>query len=113
MDDDVVVVEWTSSFRIQRRLADTYRCGRVLLAGCASDGLLDTYEAERLPIAKDVLESTSGLTEIVVGDSGFARFVRDRVGVPLLKLGLVQRFIGEKASQLQVSYRNGPLGAGR
>ncbi|HEX3283551.1 MAG TPA: FAD-dependent monooxygenase [Mycobacterium sp.] len=140
-------VEWTSSFRIQRRLADTYRCGRVLLAGDAahihsplggqgmntgigdaenlawklalvidgraSDGLLDTYEAERRPIAKDVLESTSGLTEIVVGDSWFARFVRDRVGVPLLNLGVVQRLIGEKASQLQVSYRNGPLGAGR
>jgi hypothetical protein len=30
-----------------------------------------------------------------------------------LNLGVVQRLIGEKASQLQVSYRNGPLGAGR
>jgi 2-polyprenyl-6-methoxyphenol hydroxylase-like FAD-dependent oxidoreductase len=140
-------VEWTSSFRIQRRLADTYRRGRVLLAGDAahihsplggqgmntgigdaenlawklalviggraSDRLLDSYEAERRPIAKDVLESTSGLTEIVVGDSWFARFVRDRIGVPLLNLGRVQRFIGEKASQLQVSYRNGPMGDGR
>jgi 2-polyprenyl-6-methoxyphenol hydroxylase-like FAD-dependent oxidoreductase len=140
-------VQWTSSFRIQRRLADTYRRGRVLLAGDAahihsplggqgmntgigdaenlawklalviggraSDELLDTYESERRPIAKDVLESTSGLTEIVVGDSWFARFVRDRIGVPLLNLGRVQRFIGEKASQLQVSYRNGPMGAGR
>ncbi len=140
-------VEWTSSFRIQRRLADTYRRGRVLLAGDAAhihsplggqgmntgigdaenlawklalvitgragDGLLDTYEAERRPVAKDVLKSTSGLTEIVFGDSWYARFVRDRVGVPLLNLGWVQRFIGEKASQLQVSYRNGPLGGGR
>jgi 4,5-epoxidase len=39
--------------------------------------------------------------------------VRDRIGVPLLNLGRVQRFIGEKASQLQVSYRNGPMGDGR
>ena len=140
-------VEWTSSFRIQRRLADTYRRGRVLLAGDAAhihsplggqgmntgigdaenlawklalviggraaDSLLDTYETERRPIAKDVLESTSGLTEIVVGDSAISRFVRDRVGVPLLNLDWVQRYIGAKASQLQVSYRNGPLGAGR
>jgi 4,5-epoxidase len=140
-------VQWTSSFRIQRRLADTYRRGRVLLAGDAAhihsplggqgmntgigdaenlawklalviygraaDSLLDTYEAERRPVAKDVLKSTSGLTEIVFGDTWFARFVRDRVGVPLLNLGPVQRFIAEKASQLQVSYRNGPLGAGR
>ena len=143
----ISAVEWTSSFRIQRRLADAYRQGRVLLAGDAAhihsplggqgmntgigdaenlawklalvisgracDSLLDTYEAERRPIAKDVLESTSGLTQIVVGENRIARFVRDRIGVPLLNLGWVHRYIGEKASQLQVSYRHGPLGAGR
>ena len=140
-------VEWTSSFRIQRRLADTYRRGRVLLAGDAAhihspiggqgmntgigdaenlawqlalvisgragDGLLDTYETERRPIAKDVLESTSGLTEMVVGQSWIARFVRDHIAVPLLNRGWMQRLIATKASQLRVSYRNGPLGAGR
>ncbi len=140
-------VEWTSSFRIQRLLADTYRRGRVLLAGDAAhihsplggqgmntgigdaenlawklalvvsgradDRLLDTYEAERRPIAKDVLESTSGLTQMVVGESAQARLVRDRIAVPLLNRGWMQRYIATKASQLQVSYRNGPLGAGR
>ena len=140
-------VEWTSYFRIHRRLADSYRSGRVLLAGDAAhihsplggqgmntgigdaenlawklalvisgradESLLDTYEAERRPIAKDVLESTSGLTEIVMGGSRIARFVRDRVAVPLLNRGWVQRLIAKKASQLQVSYRDGPLGAGR
>lgn len=140
-------VDWTSAFRIHRRLADTYRCGRVLLAGDAAhihsplggqgmntgigdgenlawklalviagradDSLLDTYEAERRPIAKDVLESTGGLTEIVLGGSRFARFVRDRVAVPLMNRDWVQRLIATKASQLRVSYRRGPLGAGR
>ncbi len=140
-------VVWTSAFRIHRRLADTYRSGRVLLAGDAAhihsplggqgmntgigdgenlawklalvvagradDGLLDTYEAERRPIAKDVLESTSGLTEMVLGGTRFARLVRDRVAVPLMNRGWVQRLIATKASQLRVSYRNGPLGAGR
>jgi len=140
-------VEWTSSFHIQRRLADTYRRGHVLLAGDAAHihsplggqgmntgvqdaenlawklalvvtdradaHLLDTYEAERRPIAEDVLASTSGLTRLVVGDGWPARFVRDHIGVPLLKSAWLQRYIGVKASQLQVSYRNGPLGAGR
>ena len=134
-------------FRIQRRLADTYRRGRVLLAGDAAhihsplggqgmntgigdaenlawklalviggradDSLIDTYQAERRPIAEDVLESTSGLTEIVVGESRTARFVRDRIGVPLMNRDWVQRLIAKKASQLQVSYRYGPLGARR
>ena len=98
---------WTSAFRIQRRLADTYRRGRVLLAGDAAHihsplggqgmntgigdaenlawklalvvggradaSLLDTYAAERRPIAKDVLETTSGLTEVVVGQGRESR----------------------------------------
>ncbi len=139
--------EWTSTFRIQRRLADGYRRGRVLLAGDAAhihsplggqgmntgigdaenlawklalvvngragDSLLDTYEAERRPIAEDVLESTSGLTQLVLSDSRVARFVRDRIAVPLLNRTWMQRLIAEKASQLRVTYRNGPLGAGR
>jgi 2-polyprenyl-6-methoxyphenol hydroxylase-like FAD-dependent oxidoreductase len=143
----VRTVDWTSVFRIQRRLADTYRSGRVLLAGDAAhihsplggqgmntgigdaenlawklalvingranDSLLDTYEAERRPIAQDVLESTSGLTQIVVGQSRIARLVRDRIAVPLLNRGWMQRLIAKKASQLQVSYRDGPLGADR
>ena len=140
-------IEWTSSFRIHRRLADTYRRGRTLLAGDAAHihsplggqgmntgmgdaenlawklalvvsgradaGLLDTYQAERRPIAKDVLKSTSGVTEVVVGQGWVSRLLRDRVAIPLLNRGWMQRLIAEKGSQLQVSYRRGPLGAGR
>lgn len=138
---------WTSTFRIQRRLADTYRCGRVLLAGDAAhihspfggqgmntgigdaenlawklalviggqadDHLLDTYEAERRPIAKDVVGTTSGLTEMVLGHGRAARLLRDHVAIPLVNRPWMQRLIAERSSQLQFSYRGGPLGAGR
>jgi 2-polyprenyl-6-methoxyphenol hydroxylase-like FAD-dependent oxidoreductase len=140
-------VEWTSSFRIHRRLADTYRRGHVLLAGDAAhihsplggqgmntgigdaenlawklalvvsgradQHLLDTYEAERRPIAKSVLDTTSGVTEVVVGQGRASRLLRDRLLVPLLNLRWMQNLITERASQLRVSYRSGPLGAGR
>lgn len=140
-------VEWTSSFRIQRRLADRYRQGRVLLAGDAAhihspfggqgmntgigdaenlawklalvigghaaDSLLDTYETERRPIAADVLSTTSGLTGLITGDGRVARLVRDRIAVPLANRPWLQRLIIEKSSQLQVSYRRGPLGNGQ
>ncbi|MFN3004748.1 FAD-dependent oxidoreductase [Mycolicibacterium wolinskyi] len=140
-------VVWTSSFRIQRRLADTYRRGRVLLAGDAAHihspfggqgmntgigdaenlafklalvvtgradaRLLDTYEAERRPIAGDVLKTTSSLTEIVAGQGRAARLIRDHVAIPLLNRTWMRRLIAEKASQLQVSYRRGPWGAAR
>jgi len=139
-------VEWTSVFRIHRRLAEHYRRGRILLAGDsahihsplggqglntgigdaenlawklalvvkarATAALLDTYEAERRPIAAEVLESTSVLTRMVVGDSRLARVLRDRVFVPALNRPAVQRLIWEQASQLKVSYRRGPLARG-
>jgi 2-polyprenyl-6-methoxyphenol hydroxylase-like FAD-dependent oxidoreductase len=138
-------IEWTSSFRIHRRITDSYRGGRLLLAGDAAHihsplggqgmntgigdaenlawklalvmsgradaVLLDTYEAERRPIAKDILKSTSGVTKFVVGQSWTSRLLRDRVAIPLMNRRWVQCLIAERASQLHVSYRRGPLGA--
>jgi 4,5-epoxidase len=135
---------WTSSFRIQRRLADTYRRGRVLLAGDAAhihsplggqgmntgigdaenlawklalvvagradERLVDTYEAERRPVAADVLSATSGATNVMFGDGTLSRLVRDHVVVPVMNRPFVQRRIAERSSQLLVSYRRGPLG---
>ncbi|MGH3872707.1 MAG: FAD-dependent monooxygenase [Pseudonocardiaceae bacterium] len=134
--------QWTSTFRFHRRLADTYRQGRVLLAGDAAhihspfggqglntgigdaenlayklalvtEGragavLLDSYQAERRPVAAEVLASTSSMTRLVLGDTAVARLVRDRVFVPLLNRPWVQRRIWERASQLTLSYRASP-----
>ncbi|MGV9800601.1 FAD-dependent monooxygenase [Mycobacterium sp. NPDC003449] len=138
----IASVVWTSSFRIHRRLADSYRRGRVLLAGDAAhihsplggqgmntgigDGenlafklalvvsgradpaLLDTYEAERRPVAGDVLETTSGMTRIVVAQGRLMRLIRNHIAIPLLNRPWTRRQIAERSSQLQVSYRRGP-----
>jgi 4,5-epoxidase len=137
--------EWTSSFRIHRRLAQTYRAGRVLLAGDAAhihspfggqgmntglgdaenlawklslvergragDALLDTYEAERRPIATEVLGNTSAMTRLMLGRTPAGRLLRDHVVVPLMNTSFVQRRVAEASSQLRVSYRSGPLGS--
>ncbi|WP_328297328.1 MULTISPECIES: FAD-dependent oxidoreductase [unclassified Streptomyces] len=137
---------WTSSFKIHRRLAPTYRAGRMLLAGdaahihspfggqgmntglgdaenlawklalVASDraggSLLDTYEAERRPVAAEVLKSTSAMTGMILGRTWWARMLRDHAFVPLLGRTLVQRLLWEKSSQLTLTYRTGPLGGG-
>jgi 4,5-epoxidase len=136
-------VVWTSMFRIQRRLADTYRLGRVLLAGDAAHihsplggqgmntgmgdaenvafklalvisgradaTLLDSYERERRPVASSVLQSTSGLTQILVGQGRASRLLRDKLAIPMLNNPWMQRRITDKASQLKVSYRSGSL----
>jgi 2-polyprenyl-6-methoxyphenol hydroxylase-like FAD-dependent oxidoreductase len=136
--------EWLSLFTVHRRLADSYRQGRILLAGdaahahapfggqgmltgvgdaenlawklalvvtgLAGDGLLDTYQAERRPLATDVLRGTSTVTRINVASNPLGRFLRDRVVVKLFNLSLVQRWTTYTTSQLWVSYRKGPLG---
>ncbi|MBF8187170.1 FAD-dependent monooxygenase [Nonomuraea sp. K274] len=137
---------WTSIFRVHRRLADTYRQGRIFLAGDAAHihspfggqgvvtgigdaenlawklalvvrgqaaaALLDTYEAERRPLATEVLRRTTTATRLQVGDSPLMRFLRTRVLVPIGNLASVQRQAGRLASQLWVSYRRGPLARG-
>jgi 4,5-epoxidase len=136
--------EWVTSFRVHRRLADTYRNGRILLAGdaahvhspfggqgmntgigdaenlawklamvvnaTADHALLDSYEAERRPIAAGVLKWTGASGNLILGNHVFARLLRDRVIIPLMNKASTQRRVWETVSQLKVTYRNGPLG---
>ncbi|GAA4620333.1 FAD-dependent monooxygenase [Saccharopolyspora hordei] len=138
--------DWTSVFRIHRRLADSYRAGRVLLAGDAahihspfggqgmntgigdaenlawklalvvqgraSAALLDTYQAERRPLAEDVLRGTTATTRVLLTDGAVGRAAR-AVTARVARLGPVQRYATWLASQLWVTYREGPLGARR
>lgn len=138
---------WTSVFRIHRRLADSYRAGRILLVGDAAhihsplggqgmltgvgdaenlawklalvvhghagEPLLDTYQAERRPLATGVLRRTSANTRLQVGEGWFVRRLRERIVVPLLNRPAVQRWATRLASQLWVTYRRGPLGSSR
>lgn len=84
----------------------------LVISGRAEAGLLDTYEAERRPIAKGVLDTTSGATQVAVGQGLASRLLRDRVVVPLMNRSWLQNLITERASQLRISCRDGPLGAG-
>lgn len=136
--------EWLSLFTVHRRLASSYRRGRVLIAGDAAhahapfggqgmltgvgdaenlafklalavrgqagDGLVESYEAERRPLATDVLRGTSALTRINVASNPIGRFLRDQVAIRIFGLAPVQRWATYSASQLWVSYRKGPLG---
>ncbi|KWX57898.1 FAD-dependent oxidoreductase [Mycobacterium sp. NAZ190054] len=78
--------------------------------GLAADPFLDTYEAERRPLATEVLRGTSAVTRVNVADNPVGRFLRDRVAPKLFGLAPIQRWTTYTASQLWVSYRKGPLG---
>ena len=84
----------------------------LVISGRASEQLLDTYEAERRPLATQVLRTTSANTRLQTGEGPVVRFIREKVMLPVLDLPAMQRWATAVASQLGVSYRRGPLGAG-
>ena len=81
----------------------------LVIDGRADEKLLDTYEAERRPLATEVLRNTSAVTKLNIASSPIGRFVRDQVLARVFNLAAVQRWVTYQTSQLWVSYRRGPL----
>jgi 2-polyprenyl-6-methoxyphenol hydroxylase-like FAD-dependent oxidoreductase len=77
----------------------------------APDSLLDTYDEERKPIAREVLQRTSAVTSIIFAMNPFAGLVRERLLVPILRWRFVQRRMFAKLSQLEMNYRGRSLSA--
>jgi 2-polyprenyl-6-methoxyphenol hydroxylase-like FAD-dependent oxidoreductase len=134
---------WLSDFRINARMVDRFREGRVFVAGDAAhihspaggqgiatgiqdaanlawklaaflregapDSLLDTYDEERKPIAREVLQRTSAVTSVIFALNPIAGFVRERLLVPILRRRFVQRRMFAKLSQLEMNYRGRSL----
>ncbi|MEU4225194.1 FAD-dependent monooxygenase [Nonomuraea sp. NPDC026600] len=82
----------------------------VLVArGRADQRLLDTYEGERRPLARNVLRATSAAVDIMLPHNPWKRLVRDKLVLPAVRLPAVQRRLWLAASQLGINYRGGPL----
>ncbi|WP_170223141.1 FAD-dependent monooxygenase [Nonomuraea turkmeniaca] len=78
--------------------------------GAAAERLLDTYQAERRPLATAVLRGSTAATKVNIAGSPLGRFLRDQVLVRVFNQAWVQRWTTYTTSQLWVSYRRGPLG---
>ncbi|SFO73975.1 2-polyprenyl-6-methoxyphenol hydroxylase [Geodermatophilus dictyosporus] len=93
-------------------IQDAYNLGwklALVLAGRAGDRLLDTYEEERLPVARSVLRGSDVGHSAVFSPSPVARVLRERVLAPLLQVGAVQRAVLDRAAELGVGYRTSSL----
>ena len=85
----------------------------LVVRGVAGEALLDSYEAERLPIARALLRTTDRAFRIAVSDSAAAGILRTQIGARLaawlLRFRRLQRFAFRFVSQIAIAYRDGPL----
>lgn len=77
----------------------------AVVAGWAPEGLLDTYHAERHPVADDVLNTTRAQSQLISAEPG-PRAVR-RLLAELLDLEDVSRLLVEKTTGIGIRYEVG------
>jgi len=84
----------------------------LVTAGVAQPDLLDTYEAERMPVGRRVLRLTDRAYRIATSRQPLIRTLRTRLAPELVRLGLVFRrgraLAFRSLSQLAIGYRNSP-----
>ncbi|CAN7703694.1 MULTISPECIES: FAD-dependent monooxygenase [unclassified Variovorax] len=87
----------------------------LVVEGKAGETLLDSYEAERLPVARRLLETTDRGFRVVVSDAPFAGLLLTRVLARLAAFAMgrerVQKLAFRTVSQTGIHYRAGPLSA--
>jgi len=97
-------------------LQDAYNLGwkLALVASRRADpALLDSYEDERIPIARRLLNTTDRAFRLVVSDNPLAGVFRTEVLARIAAFALsresIQRFAFRTVSQTGLEYRSGPL----
>ena len=75
----------------------------LVLKGQAPPALLDTYEQERLPVIRDVLAHTEGLTNVIASEKQFGPWTQEAAKA--------QDTIATRMCQLAIGYRQSPLSA--
>jgi 2-polyprenyl-6-methoxyphenol hydroxylase-like FAD-dependent oxidoreductase len=81
----------------------------LVLAGGAGESLLDSYEAERAPVASTVLKSTERLTRMLTLHTAPARAVRDHVMPLMTGIQRVGTAIATEAAEIDITYRHSPI----
>lgn len=86
-----------------------------VLQGSASSDLLDTYEDERLPVARRVLSMTDRLFRLAISKNRLIGFLRPRLAPAVLSLvarsKAARRFAFRTVSEINLNYRRGALAA--
>lgn len=80
----------------------------LVARGLAPESLLDSFQAERHPVAKQVLENTDAATRVVFLRHPVGQRIRNHLGGILTGFEVVQRRMARRLGQLTQDYRNSP-----
>ena len=83
----------------------------LVLKGQASPELLDTYDADRLPVIRDVLSGTDRLTNLIESENPVVRGLFTHLAPWVVGLDPVQHAGAARMSQIGLNYRASPLSA--
>ena len=81
----------------------------LVIKGEAKPELLGTYTAERVPIIRNVLTKTEGLTKIIGSENEVFRALYTHIAPWLVGIEFVQENSTERMSQLALNYRDSSL----
>jgi 2-polyprenyl-6-methoxyphenol hydroxylase-like FAD-dependent oxidoreductase len=84
----------------------------AVLRGEAGETLLDSYEAERMPVADGVIAFTDRLTRAGTL-TGVPRRIRDVAIRMLSHVPAARRLMAETAEEVNIGYQGGPIAVGR
>jgi 2-polyprenyl-6-methoxyphenol hydroxylase-like FAD-dependent oxidoreductase len=93
-------------------LQDAFNLAWKLAAVIKKDSppsLLDSYEIERLPVARAVLRGTDTIMKLAAMHNPLARFARDHLAPLLFGIGKVREELRNNVAELSVQYRHSPL----
>jgi 2-polyprenyl-6-methoxyphenol hydroxylase-like FAD-dependent oxidoreductase len=97
-------------------LQDAYNLGwklALVVEGRAEAALLDSYEAERVPVARRLLGTTDRAFRLVVSDGRLAALLRTRIVARIAAFAMrrarIQALAFRVVSQIGIHYRRSPL----
>jgi 2-polyprenyl-6-methoxyphenol hydroxylase-like FAD-dependent oxidoreductase len=81
----------------------------LALHGLANDQLLDSYTAERLPVIKNVIDTTDFLTKVMGTPNKFAQALRNAIIPMVSRLAPFQHAFVQRLSELGIAYHGSPI----
>jgi len=85
----------------------------LVVKGKAGEALLGSYEAERIPVARRLLNTTDRAFKLIVADNWLAGLFRTKILARLAAFALsrksVQEFAFRTVSQIAINYRKSPI----